>query len=565
MSLFAVLTTLLSFILIIAGGLVTSTGSGLAVPDWPLSYGTLFPPMVGGIRFEHSHRMIAAAVGMLTLILTLWVLAVEKRQWVRRLALGCFGLIVLQGILGGLTVLWQLPPSVSVLHACLGQTFFAAICILARVLSPEWENRTVAQSDQPSSGLYRLSLSTACVVYGQLILGAAMRHAGWLPHLLMAHLAGAAASFFLVAMTAHTVSRRYREDPFFSRPARRLALLLLLQVGLGIATFFSGHSVFFATAHVAVGALLLAHCALLTISLSYFSAHPVHRTSRPLQTYLELTKPQLTLMAVVTALIGFMLAAPHPVDARTLAAVVLGTVLVGAGASALNQYLERDADARMERTRNRPLPSGRLNPESALLFGVAASVGGLLTLSFGANFLAGTLAAATLATYLFLYTPLKSRTALCTLVGAIPGAIPPLIGWAAARGHLSIEAWILFSILFLWQLPHFLAIAWTWREDYARAGFRMLPVLDPEGSSTGRQIVLYCLALLPVSLMPAALGSFGWIYFSVALISSLAFLACGFVTARVRSGASARRLFLASILYLPVILTTMTLDRVILS
>ena len=217
----------------------------------------------------------------------------------------------------------------------------------------------------------------------------------------------------------------------------------------------------------------------------------------------------------------------------------------------------------MERTRGRPLPSGRLSPDSALAFGVLCSTAGLLALALGVNLLAAALAAATLVSYLFIYTPLKPRTALCTLVGAVPGALPPLIGWAAARGELGLAAWPLFFILFLWQLPHFLAIAWTWREDYARAGFRMLPVLDPEGGSTGRQIVLYCLALIPVSLLPAAMGSFGWLYFLTALAGGLGFLACGLATARTRSAPSARRLFFASILYLPLLLTTMTLDRMI--
>jgi protoheme IX farnesyltransferase len=218
----------------------------------------------------------------------------------------------------------------------------------------------------------------------------------------------------------------------------------------------------------------------------------------------------------------------------------------------------------MQRTKRRPLPSGRLTPKSALAFGVATSLAGLLILSCGVNRLAGVLAVITLVSYLFLYTPMKRRTALCTLVGAIPGAIPPLIGWVAVRGRLELPAWILFSILFLWQLPHFLAIAWTYREDYARAGFRMLPVLDPDGGSTGRQIALYCLALVPVSLLPTVLGFTGWLYFLAALVSGVAFFSVGLITARVRSGAAAHRLFFASLLYLPCLLGTMTLDRVIL-
>ena len=564
---FAQIVAAAGFLLVIAGGLVTSTGSGLAVPDWPLSYGTLFPPMVGGIRFEHGHRMVAATVGLLTLALTIWVLAAESRRWVRWLAISAFGMVVLQGLLGGLTVLLQLPPQVSIAHACLGQLFFSTLTVLATVLSPIWQATAVAHPSDQAPDLCRLSFLSTAVVFGQLALGAALRHIGWLPALVAAHLAGAAAVLALVGKTAGSTLTRYRSVPLFRRPARTLMWLLLAQVLLGVFTLTSGQSVALATAHVAVGALLLAGCSVLSVSIYYFLADPVHPTDltrRPLKIYLELTKPRLTFLAVVTTLGGFLLGSWHPLSIGKLVAVLLGTAAVGAGAGTLNQVLEREADGRMSRTRGRPLPSGRLDPDSALAFGVACSVIGLGILAFGTNGLAASLAAVTLISYLFIYTPLKSRTALCTLVGAIPGAIPPIIGWAAARGRLGIEAWLLFFILFLWQLPHFLAIAWTWREDYARAGFKMLPVLDPEGHSTGRQIVLYCLALIPVSLLPAAMGSFGWIYFLAALISGLAFLGCGLATARTRTGASARRLFFASILYLPFLLTTMTLDRMVL-
>jgi protoheme IX farnesyltransferase len=569
---FAFLTAAAGFGLVIAGGLVTSTGSGLAVPDWPLSYGTLFPPMVGGIRFEHSHRVIAATVGLMTLVLAMWVIFSEQRRWVRRMAITAFGLVVLQGLLGGLTVLWQLPPQVSIAHACLGQIFFSTLVVLAMVLSPSWKQTLVAHPATQAPELCRLSFLATAAAVAQLALGATMRHTGWFPALLAAHLAGALAVLALAGKTAGAVLKRCRSMPLLRRPARTLMWLLLAQILLGIATFLSGRSVALATAHVAAGALILAACSTLSVSLYYFLADPIHPidlTNRSLKIYLELTKPRLTFLAIVTALGGFFLAGQTRVPGTpagvpgTFVFLLLGTTLVGAGAGALNQYLEREADGRMERTRGRPLPSGRISPDSALTFGIFCSVAGLLILALGTNGLAAGLAAATLVSYLFIYTPLKPRTALCTLVGAIPGALPPLIGWASARGELGFHAWPLFFILFLWQLPHFLAIACTWREDYARAGFKMLPVLDPAGGSTGRQIVLYCLALIPVSLLPAAMGSFGWFYFLIALASGLGFLGFGVATARARSRLSARRLFFASILYLPVLLTTMTLDRMI--
>lgn len=563
----AFLTSCTGFLLVAAGGLVTSTDSGLAVPDWPLSYGTLFPPMVGGIRYEHSHRLIAALVGLLTLGLTLTLLFNERRRHVRWLAIGAFGMVVLQGILGGLTVLWQLPPQISIAHACLGQTFFAVLVLLTGILSPSWLAERLSHSLEAPKTLWPMSVLTVCAVYGQLILGASMRHLGWFPLLLLGHILGAVLVFTLVSSTAGAVLKRYPRISVLSRPAGRLGWLLLIQIVLGIFTFVRGADVVSATLHVAVGALLLANTVLLAAGIYKLlirPLHPTNLTSRPLKAYIDLTKPRLTMMAVITSLIGLLLACEGFPPAGLLATVLLGTALVGAGAGTLNQYLEREADACMERTKKRPLPSGRLQPERALLFGVLLSVAGLLLLTAGADPAAGGLAALTLASYLFLYTPLKSRSALCTLIGAVPGAIPPMIGWAAARQTLSIEAWFLFWILFLWQLPHFLAIAWTYKEDYTRAGFKMLPVLDPEGGTTGRQIVLYCLALIPVSLMPAAFGFSGWLYFLAALVSGCVLFQRGLAAARLRSGDSARRLFTASIFYLPVLMTTMTLDKVIL-
>lgn len=576
------LTAAASFLLVIAGATVTSTGSGLAVPDWPLSYGSLFPPMVGGILYEHSHRLIAAAVGLLTLLLTLWLLAGERRPWVRWLGIACFALVVLQGLLGGLTVLWQLPPLVSVAHAAMGQTFFTAIVLLATALSPRWgaaarerrrpkSYRPAVQGGTQLDRLRTSALAAVAAVYTQLLLGAALRHAGWRPALVAAHLAGAVAAAALIIRAAHGSLHLYRAEPAVTQPARWMLRLLALQLLLGLVTFFLRRPVIPATAHVAVGALLLAASALLAQQLTARrrseSGHPAPRgvpQSGRLQPYLELTKPRLTALAVLTALAGFTLASHGAWSPAALAATLCGAGLVGAGAAALNQVMEREQDARMERTARRPIPSGRISADSALAFGVACSVGGLLTLSAGAHPLAGALAALTLITYLFIYTPLKSRSALCTLAGAVPGALPPLIGWAAAAGRLDLGAWLLFSILFLWQLPHFLALAWKFKEDYARAGFKMLPVLDPDGGLTFRQMLLYTLALLPVSILPTALGLAGAVYFFVALATGLAFLGFGVATAAVRSDRAAHRFFLASVLYLPFLLTTLTLEKIIL-
>jgi heme o synthase len=234
---------------------------------------------------------------------------------------------------------------------------------------------------------------------------------------------------------------------------------------------------------------------------------------------------------------------------------------VAGGASAFNQLLERDSDGLMRRTRMRPLPDGRLQPSEALIFGSALALVGLAILAAGVNALSAAVALATLASYAVIYTPLKRRTSFNTVIGAIPGALPPVIGWAAGRGTLSQGAWVLFGILFLWQLPHFLAIAWIYREDYARAGLPMLPVIEPDGRSTGRQAIVYSAALLPLAMAPTLLGMTGTVYFVGAflLTTALLVLAVGFGVDR--STLAARRLFYGSIIYLPVLWILMIADR----
>lgn len=271
--------------------------------------------------------------------------------------------------------------------------------------------------------------------------------------------------------------------------------------------------------------------------------------------YLELTKPRIVALVLVTTLLGFAHARSGQATGwgRLLWALA-GTGLVTGGANALNMYLERDTDAWMRRTRGRPLPSGLIAPGSALGFGVALSAGGTLLLAATVNLLTALLGAASAALYVLVYTPLKRRSPVSTLVGAVPGAIPPVMGWTAARGALAPEAALLFAILFFWQIPHFLAIAWLFREDYARAGFPMLSVVDPGGSSTARHAVLGVVALLAASVAPAAVGLAGALYAGVALLLGAAFLAVAARFARRLTDREARGLFLVSIVYLPLVL-----------
>jgi heme o synthase len=282
--------------------------------------------------------------------------------------------------------------------------------------------------------------------------------------------------------------------------------------------------------------------------------------SRP-AAYLTLAKPDVTFLVVITTGLGFAIGARGPVDMAALVRAVFGTTLIAAGASALNQYVERDADALMRRTAHRPLPLGNLPPWEALAFGSTLVAAGALYLFFQVNALAALLGVATCALYLGLYTPLKTRTHWATFVGAFPGAVPPLIGWAAARGSLDRDAWLLFAILFLWQFPHFYSIAWMYREDYARAGIRMLPVVEPSGASTFRQIVGYAAVLVPVSLLPAVVGLSGVRYFFSAVVLGFILVQVCLWAAREKSNQRAKWLMHATVIHIPVLLGLMIWDK----
>jgi heme o synthase len=289
---------------------------------------------------------------------------------------------------------------------------------------------------------------------------------------------------------------------------------------------------------------------------------PLDRTRRRAVDFFELTKPRVILMVLVTTAIGFYLGAQGTPDYLVLLHTLIGTALAGGGTLALNQFMEREADGKMQRTRLRPLPDGRLQAREALMFGMLITLGGLAYLWWVVSGLSALVTASIVVSYLFAYTPLKQRTSLCSIVGAVPGALPPVIGWAAAQDTLGLEAWILFTIMFLWQMPHSLAIGWLYRDDYAKAGFRLLPVIDLDGRITGRQIVLNCAALLAVGLLPTLIGFAGAIYFFAALMLGSVFLWYGLRLATLRSLASARHLLFASLIYLPVLLAVLAFDKV---
>ncbi len=296
-------------------------------------------------------------------------------------------------------------------------------------------------------------------------------------------------------------------------------------------------------------------------SVNVEPAAPEGETRRRGSDFAELVKARLTLLVLFTTATGFYLASAGPINYLTLFHAVFGTALAAAGAAALNQWWERRHDALMQRTKTRPIPAGRMRPRNAAIVGHLLAFAGVLYLARTCNWLSASLAAATIVVYIFAYTPLKRITTTNTLVGAIPGALPPMIGWAAASGRLDLGAWSLFAILFFWQLPHFFAIAWMYREDYARAGFQMVSSGDETGARSASQSVFFCIVLLLVSGIPAFLGVVSSIYLAVELVLNGLFIFAAMRFLRTQATADARRLFLASIIYLPLLLLALVLTK----
>ena len=616
---FVVASTVL---LIAAGGMVTSTDSGLAVPDWPNTYGQFmfsFPleKMVGGIFYEHGHRMIASTVGFLTIILAIWTWKADPRRWVRQArrhrargshpsgpARRHHGPAAAPGT--GLDRPRRPRAALLLPHDQPGALH------LTRV-----DERHRRRVDDPT--LRRIAVATTVMVYCQILLGATMRHieagmaipdfplafghlvppswnAGVAVH--FAHRVGAVLVTTAILATAGHVWFHHRTRRELVRPAALLTLFVLTQVSLGAFVIWSRLQPIINTAHVVNGALVLgdvarADAAFVPLSLCRYAAdhcrcrrarrsaagsdaidnreHPAHMKSTASAipaTYtrttdlVALAKPRLNMLVVVSAVAGYVMASGDTHDVWRLLFMIVGTALVAGGASAFNQIIEREPDALMQRTRLRPMADGRLPAREAWVFGTvldhrrAGDPGARRQPAqrYRRAFL-------TMASYTVVYTPLKRYSSFSTVVGAIPGALPPVIGWAAALDELSQGAWVLFGIVFLWQLPHFLAIAWIYREDYARAGFPMLPVVEPDGRSTARQAVIYALALLPVSLAPTLVGMTGPIYFAGALVLTLLFVGLAFKFSVTRTVPDARRLFFGSIIYLPLIWMLMIVDR----
>ncbi len=631
---FTLLVAAATLCLIFLGGQVKSHEAGLAVPDWPTTYGQnmlLYPldKWVGGIFHEHLHRVFAAAVGFLCIILAAWMAMAEPRRWARWLGVAALGMVIVQGLFGGLTVYLLLPTWVSTTHALLAQTFFLLTLFIAYSQSRERRAREKSTQDEGSWRDAAPALLVLGLVYVQLLAGALMRHTesglalpdfpamagGWKPWFdadslawvnawradyrfetgqalgpvtlgqLWVHFAHRAGAVLVALGALYAAWRAWaRQDaaPAVFRTAFVLVALVACQVALGIVTVLSHKIPLITSLHVVTGAATLGCTCLLALRAMPLRLRSAAQTSATrvlaaasesargrrstFGAYLELTKPRIAGMVLVTAALGYYLnvigSGDFPGWLHFFAAM-LGIGLSGGGASALNQYIERDIDARMERTRGRPLPSGQLSPAAALYFGVALVLGGCFVLLWQVNLLAAFLTLQSAFLYVLVYTPMKRLTWWNTSIGAIPGAMPPLIGWAAATGSLGLGGWILFAVLYVWQHPHFFAIAWMYREDYARGGLKMLPVVQPDGRNMFAQVVLYSVVLIPVSLMPWLAALAGWTYFVGAMLLGLLMLGTGIAFAVQRDHAAARRELRASLLYLPGLLVAVIIDAAI--
>ena len=580
-----------TFLLIIAGANVTSHRAGLAVPDWPATYGEFmysFPvsKWVGNILHEHGHRLIASTVGLLTVALALWIRLAVADEKLLRLGYCAVLAVIAQGVLGGITVKFFLPPPISIAHAALAQAFFCITIALALATStrrPTLEcgdlsplspagSRSVDKTVH-SKTIFQLSLATTIAVYAQLLLGATIRHA---ETAVLAHLIGAIVVTLCVAGLVALIFRRVQRPDFMLR-ITALAVLVAAQVGLGAATYFvrvpknadvelSTLQIVLPTLHLAIGALILGTSFALT--LRSFRLLPADTSTLPrfhaptlAHAYLELTKPRIVSMVLVTTTIGFFLGGKGFHSASALFFTLLGTALASGGSAVLNNYLERDVDCKMERTKNRALPTGQITPANALGFGIVLVLAGVTLLAWQVNLLTAFLVLLAAFLYVVVYTPMKRLTWLNTAVGAIPGAIPPLSGWAAATGHLDLGAWVLFSILFAWQHPHFYAIAWMFKDDYRNAGFKMLPVVDPSGRRMFRQTAFFSLLLIALSVLPSVIGMTGRVYFVGALVLGAALFGVGAWMSFSKSFNAARRLLKASVLYLPLLCVLMMVDK----
>ncbi|HVR64703.1 MAG TPA: heme o synthase [Polyangia bacterium] len=576
----AIATAVATYLLILIGGLVHGTGSSLACPDWPTCYGTLMPRMEGGVLVEHSHRLAAGTVVILTLALAIALsfARAPRQRALRPYGWLAFGLVIVQAVLGGVTVLLRLPTPVSTAHTATSLLFFLTTLYLAIRSRPPRAAET-PPPELPATAV-RLALASAVAVYVQMVLGGLVRHSGaalacvdlplcrgsiWpdahptvLIHVL--HRLNAVVVAALVVASSVVTARAARR-PLVRGLALCAPLLVLIQIGLGVRAVQTFLDLATVEAHLAVATALLATQASIVL-LGRPEAVPQPVRLRWFADVVSLTKPRITGLVVAT-FAGGMWLAPGTLPAWRIVMTLIGTALVVSASNTLNMYLERDADSLMDRTRGRALPEKRLSPETALAAGVLLASAGLPLLFLAGNALTGLLAAVALLSYVWIYTPMKRTSAVALFVGAVPGAIPPLMGWTAATGHLDAPGLVLFAILFLWQIPHFLAIAIYRSRDYQQAGFKVLP-LAISAFGTRLHIITFSVGLVVATILLLPMHVAGVTYEVAAALLGAVFI--GWAVAGLRRAAAARwarSLFLMSIVYLTLLFVALIVDRTV--
>lgn len=577
------ITIILTFLLVNLGGYVHNTESSLACPDWPLCYGQVFPNMEGGILIEHSHRLLASLVGLMT-ILILYLNFKNKKQtpFLFKISFYALLLVIFQGVLGGLTVIFKLPTLVSTAHLATSMLFFGTLIYIHH----RSQNLTFVKSSelQWNSNVKTLLFWSLLAVYSQMILGAFMRHLGLGPacglglensflcfdtglwkltlfpistisQIHMAHRIYAVFVALIVIYSAFKLRKLYANQTSYRSLPLIIVTLVLIQVALGIILISNNIGQISTTLHLGVAALLfgcLWKSYLLVSDLEKDSFNKKMNSS--LQDLVDLGKPKLSALVISTAFLGLLMA-PGKISFFTAFISILSTTGVVAGACALNSYLERDIDALMERTKNRPLPSGRIGEGLALWWGIINVVFFTLLLFWFVNPLTGILAIIATLIYVFMYTPLKTKTTFALYAGAVPGAIPPLMGWTSVTNSLDALALIMFGILFMWQIPHFLAIAIYHLKDYENAGIKILP--SKMGTkSTIVIIILTTLILSILSFIPYMYGVDKILYRNLSLLLGGAFLFYSllgwfFKNDQQKLLTWSRRYFYASLIYLP--------------
>jgi protoheme IX farnesyltransferase len=588
----AIAAAVATFLLILIGGLVHGTGSSLACPDWPTCYGSLMPKMEGGVLVEHSHRLAAGSVMVLTLVLMIAIFTSQRpaHRRLRPLAVLAMALVVVQAVLGGVTVLLRLPTPVSTMHTGTSLLFFMTVFYLAirtRDVRDDAAANAAEATARPALPDFavRLALVSVVAVYFQMVLGGLVRHSGaalactdlplcrgafWpdahptvLIHVL--HRMNAIIVAGLVLASSIVTFRAARGRAGLRALAVLAPVLVLTQIALGVLSVLTFLDLVTVEAHLGVATALLATqmgIVLLGRPVSSYVSAPPLRALRFVVDLVRLTKPRITALVVATFAGGVWLA-PGEMARWRLVMTLIGTALVVSASNAINMFLERDQDGLMDRTRGRPLPGGRLSAESALAFGTALVCAALPLLFLAGNALTGVLAAIAFFSYVAVYTPMKSQSPIALFVGAVPGAIPPLMGWTAVTGRLDAPGMVLFAILFFWQIPHFLAIAIFRAADYQRAGFKVLP-LEASERTTRVYILVFSIILVASTILLEPLRVAGMRYVLVASVLGATLIGWGLAGFRRAAARTwARSLFLFSIIYLTLLFVALIIDRTV--